>query len=128
MLFSAATTLPDASSPEAVGWVILILLTLLNGAVAVKQLITRKPPLHKEYVSRTEHQALARKVDELDDKIEAGFASMADKSSTGREKIYNLLRKQGEDIAALRQASDTASAQVGQLSYKLDQILLNKRS
>jgi hypothetical protein len=58
---------------------IAISLAVLVGAVNIKQLLTRKPPLHQEFASKVEHDKLEERVTGMDDKFTKHIADMDDK-------------------------------------------------
>lgn len=116
--FLLAQTLPEPSSAAAVGWFIGVLLVLAAGALIFKQLFKSDPPMHKEYVSRQEHE-----------KHRDDMAKELARHAARRAEIYEEQKKQGEKLARLevsteRQNQDlkTIKEELSEANERIDQV------
>jgi hypothetical protein len=145
--FIAATPVPPS---EAVGDWLAIFFYLSGSAaalvVAYKKIRAKDPepapqPFtvrpHVEYTPIGLHNALALQVREKNEDTDRRFLAMASASSASRDKIYNLIRSQGEElsseISTVREMSaraaektDLTNAQVNRLDSKIDRVLENQ--
>jgi hypothetical protein len=81
------------------------LAVLLVIAAALKKLTHREPPLHREFASKEEHDALS------------------ERTQHDIEQIYNLIREQGTQLARFAQKAETTYSQLNILETKIDRIL-----
>lgn len=102
---------------EQLGLWVAIAVAILASAVNIKQLVTRKPPLHREFASKVEHDKLEQRVVGMDDKFEQRFREFSASSAQSRKQLYMRLEKMDatttERIDALRKEikTDTAGTQ-----------------
>lgn len=108
--------LPDPSSYHAIGWVLAVLFGLAAGALVLKQLFQRDPPLHREYVDRASY-------DRDREETRSQLTNMEQASKFSRAAIYEKLNEQSRQLAQTSEKSDLTYAQVQNLDAKMDQVL-----
>lgn len=91
---SLAQALPDPSGYIGIGWVLAALFAIAGGALVLKHLFRADPPLHKEYVSRTEHE-----------KFRDETALELKRHAARRAEIYDEQKRQGERLARVEEAN-----------------------
>lgn len=111
-----AELLPDPSSYHAIGWVLAALFALATGALVVKQLFQRDPPLHREFVDRVSYD---RDRAEIRDQL----SGMEHASKISRSAIYEKLNEQRQQLDRTAEKSELTYAQVQNLDSKMDQVL-----
>ncbi len=106
-LFAQLPALPDPTSAGAVGWVLAVLFGLCAGALTIKLLFQRTPPLGEEFVTRREFEALEKRIDE---KIDELGTQLASNNEAGEKRVVALQDRinalPGEIIKLLRQTKD----------------------
>jgi hypothetical protein len=99
----ATTTIPalpaDPASPLSLGWLLAGLFALATGALVVKQLFTRNPPLSDEFVSRREWKSF------LEDQ-----AKRADRYTTLNDRLFAKMETLQSELKALAAAEETELA------------------
>ena len=84
-----AELLPDPSSYHAIGWVLAVLFGLATGALVIKQLFQRDPPLHREFVDQESYK---RDREEIRQELS--------RNSSARKTNYERLEQLGREIAS----------------------------
>lgn len=109
---------------------IAILLAIIGGAVGIKKLLHRDPPLYREYASKKEHDELAKRQARHEEETNQRLIAMSNASSAGREKIYAQIRevstevgKVKESVARTDESTEHLTTQVTRLDGKIDRIL-----
>ncbi len=92
------TKLPDPSSSQAIGWVLASLFCLGNIGLVLKQLFQRTPPLHEEFASKKELEALSERVDGIAAKIQESFDALDGKRSRSIAGLHQALERATESI------------------------------
>jgi hypothetical protein len=105
------------------GWLVAAIFSIATGALTIKQLIQRNPPLRDEFVSLEKHVLLKEKVDSLDEDVSQLGLRLDAKISDRDKELFALLRKNGEEIAGLKKGYDLLADNFAKLDYKLDQLL-----
>jgi DNA-binding transcriptional regulator YbjK len=108
--------LPDPSAYQSLGWVLAVLFGIATGALVIKQLFHRDPPLHREYVDRVSY-------DRDREETRAQLTAMEQASKFSRAAIYEKLNEQSLQLAQTSEKSDLTYAQVQNLDAKMDQVL-----
>lgn len=105
MLPILADVLPDPSSSSSIGWVLAVLFGLASGALILKQLFWRDPPLHREYVDRESY---------LRDREE--MRSELSRNASARKTNYERLEEQGRDISSLQTQVTEQSGAIAEIA------------
>lgn len=108
--------LPDPSAYQSLGWVLAVLFGIATGALVIKQLFQRDPPLHREFVDRVSYD---RDRAEIRDQL----ACMESASKVSRAAIYERLNEQRQQLASTAEKAELTYAQVQNMDSKMDQIL-----
>ena len=113
-----AATLPDPSSPAALGWLILVFagaLVVINQALAIHRHFRADPPAHATYATKAD---LAK----LETDLDARLAGLSKASAESREKIYTGLTDIRDAIARLETQGSDQTRQLARLDVKLDHV------
>ena len=99
---------------------------LLAIAVSIKQLMQRDPPLHREFASQDQINALVKRIDELQGNVEENFHDLREERSRSignlHSKMDQIDRRNQEITEALRK--ETKSDFVG-MHQMFQQLLSN---
>lgn len=134
-----AEALPDPSSYHAVGWVLAVLFALATGALVLKQLFQRDPPLHREFADRVScekiHGVLESRMGDFVDRDQyqrdrAEIMEELKRNAGARKTNYDRLEQLGREISATQaevKKQGEAIADVGEVtrenSSKTDTVL-----
>ena len=78
------------------------------------------PPLHETYASRKDHDALAKVVIDLSNRMDSRFSAFSHAGSESREKIYEAIRCLEKTTAGLEEAKKNQALQMDRLERKID--------
>lgn len=81
------------------------------------------PPLHHQFASRKDHDALSSQLAEHARRTDERFSAMSRASSESREKIYNSQNKMREDLSALRERTESQTARICAMDAKVDRLI-----
>lgn len=95
---ASAADMADPNGPVSIGTLVIGLGVLAGIAVALMSIFRRDPPLHREFASKQELEALSLRVDSLSSEI--GY------------RFDRLDEKRSESIGGLHQAVDDASREL----------------
>lgn len=85
---------------------------LLGLVLLSRKVFGHDPALHKEYVSRADHEKLERE-------LKADLA----KQAGARKGIYEKIEAQGRDIASLKSETTSQTRQLSTMDAKIDRLL-----
>lgn len=118
LIFLAETEVSNKEVGAFVGCLVIIVVL----AVALKELMTRKPALHVEFVSQVDHSKLEERVDGIENKIQQGYERLDQKRSVSIAGVHELVRKQGEAIAALTAETGSQTRQLHQIQSVVERM------
>jgi hypothetical protein len=111
----ATTAIPalpaDPASPLSLGWLLAGLFALATGALVVKQLFTRNPPLSDEFVSRREWNSF------LEDQ-----AKRADRYTTLNDKLFAKMENMQAELKGINAAAEIRAHELTEISRKIDRL------
>jgi hypothetical protein len=109
------TILAEAASPSftAVEFysVCGVVVFLLAAVVLVRKVFGHEPPLHKEYVTKADH-----------DKFRGETLDELKRHAARRGEIYNEQKSQGAKLAALQTASDNQAKEVAAIRQQVGEV------
>jgi hypothetical protein len=108
-LLLAQVASPPTFTPGEFYAVVGVLLLLLAIAIAIKILIKREPPMHREYMARSDCEKQHNEVQ-----------TALNRDAFARKEIYRTLSAQGEQISALKNGMDTQTISLTGLKMQID--------
>lgn len=103
-------------------WVVGLVGLLILGDLVWRMVDRLKttPPLHETYASRRDHDALAKVVVDLANRMDSRFSAFSHAGSESREKVYEAIRALEKTTSGLEEAKRNHSLQMDRLERKID--------
>ncbi len=81
----------NESKPEEFVSILAVLGFLLTGALAIKMLVRREPPLHREFATTDAVNHLSKRVDELEQRIAMNLTDFDEKGEERASKLHERI-------------------------------------
>lgn len=99
-------SMPDPNSAQSIGWLIVALVAIGGAIVLFRKVFGQDPPLHKEYVTKSDHEKALQEIDRELKRHAARRAEIYDEQKLQAENISGLkaeMKAQTDSLADLKE-------------------------